>query len=457
MLRAQLLLLTLIPIAFLSLALAALVFWESRSLSRALTAQVEARMLADRREALRNYATIAQSAIEPYRQASAASQNEFSQTALQDQAKEVLSAMTFGEDGYFYVYTYEGQNLVHPRLTHLVGQDLWDLEDPLGDKVIQGLVGQAQQGGGYHGYIWNKPSTNLDTAKIGYAVGIEEWGWMLGTGLYLDDLAQETSAISATIDQIIGSTLRWFLGLCLVAVIAAGLIVYAFKVRLQQRANGQLQALNKRIVDIQEIQAKRISQDLHDGVSQALVLAKFSIEDAETAIGEDSAAKKRLACARGNLDQALTELRQVARSLRPPALDQLGLSNALGSLIDDFRTGSQLTIVAQLKSFGAGLSDFSKVALFRVAQEALTNIRKHAEASDVEINLYAEGNRAHLVIEDNGRGVSSRSRAAQSDRGGFGLQNMSERLHSLGGVLTVKPRRGGGTCLSGWVPMEPSS
>lgn len=154
------------------------------------------------------------------------------------------------------------------------------------------------------------------------------------------------------------------------------------------------------------------------------------------------------------MGQALTELRQVARSLRPPALDQLGLSDALGSLIDDFRAGSQLRIAAQLKSFGAGLSDFSKVALFRVAQEALTNIRKHADASDVEVSLFAKGNRAHLVIEDNGRGVSGRQ--AQTNPDGFGLQNMSERLHSLGGMLTVKPRRGGGTRLSGWVPMKPA-
>ena len=450
MLRFQLFLLTLIPVALLFLAMAGLVAWQSQTLNRAITAQVEGRMLQDRQDALQAYAAIAQTAIAPYLDSSGASLPLGDRQAL---AKQALEAMTFGEDGYFYVYDYEGKNLVHPRLQNLVGQDLWELQDAEGDFVIQGLIGQAQSGGGYHSYIWNKPSTNLDTPKIGYAVGIAEWNWMLGTGLYLDDLAVETAAISATIDGIIASASRWFLIFGLSAVALAGIIVFAFQLRLQQRANRELQGLNKRIVDIQETQAKRISQDLHDGVSQSLVLARFSIEAAEAELAAEAppaktAAKTALGRAQGNLDQALEELRRVAKMLRPPALDQLGLSDALRALVRDFQIQSNFEISAQLKSFGSGLSDFSKIALFRVAQEALTNISKHAKADRVRVELFEDSGKAHLVIRDNGAGMGPQTPQ------GFGLQNMSERLQSLGGMLSVKSSAGRGTTLAGWVPLQ---
>ena len=447
MLRLQLFLLTLVPIGLLLLAVGGLVAWQSQTLRHAIVAQVETRMLEDRRAALRAHTAIAETAIAPY----LISENDgLSVSARQDLAKQTLSAMTFGEDGYFYVYDYSGTNLVHPRLQNLVGQDLWNLQDPKGNFVIQGLIEQAQSGGGFYSYIWNKPSTNLDTPKIGYAVAIPEWSWMLGTGLYLDDLQTQTQAISATINQIIASTSRWFLILGLSAVVLAGLLVFAFQLRLRQQANRELQSLNRRIVDIQEVQAKRISQDLHDGVSQSLVLTRFPIEAAEGQTAKaDPDTKALLHRAQGNLDQALDELRRVARTLRPPALDQLGLCEALRALVDDFEVQSAFTITTHLKSFGSGLNDFSKIALFRVAQEALTNISKHACAHEVRLELFAKENRAHLVVMDDGQGMAPKTSQ------GFGLQNMSERLQSLGGMLQVKPRPGGGTVLAGWVPLKP--
>lgn len=450
MLRFQLFLLTLIPIAFLCLTISILTFWGTRDLTAALSAQVETRLLADRREALRAYATIAQSAIAPYVRAG---ENVADQQA---RAQEILAAMAFGQDGYFYVYDYSGTNLVHPRLTHLQGQDLWNMQDPQGDLVIQSLIAAAQGGGGFHSYIWNKPSTNQDTPKLGYAVGIDEWGWMVGTGHYLDDLEQESAALQATINETVGRALTWLLVFGLIAIGVAGLIVFAFQVRLQQRANRELQGLNKRIVDIQEIQAKRISQDLHDGVSQSLVLASYSIEAAEAELDKGQA-PALLTRARRSLDQALAELRQVSKALRPPALDQLGLSEALQALAEDFRTQSNLIVHATSRSFGDHLSDFSKIALFRVAQEALTNVAKHAQASEVAVSLYEEAGQAHLVVTDNGRGLSPAEQADALEGGldrGFGLQNMAERLQSLGGRLTISSAKEGGTRIAGWVPLE---
>ena len=451
MLRLQLFLLTLIPIVFLWITMALLMVWGTRDLSHTLAQQLETRLLADRQAALQAYATIAQSAIAP--NIAMAERSSGQLAAEQAKAKQVLAAMDFGEDGYFYVYDFAGTNLVHPRQTHLQGQALWHMQDPKGDFVIQNLIAAAQRGGDFHGYVWNKPSTGQETEKLGYAVGVPQWGWMIGTGHYLDDLAAESAALSATINQTVGRDLRWIMMFGLIAIAAAGAIVFLFQVRLQHRANTQLQSLNNRIVDIQETQAKRISQDLHDGVSQSLVLAGYAIEAAQAKLPENrvvTGTTALLSRARQSLSQALDELRQMSKSLRPPALDQLGLSDAILTLAEDVQVQSNLQVKAKTRPFGDHLSDFSKTALFRVAQEALTNVTKHAHASTVTLQLFAHKGRAYLIVSDDGKGMGD----VQAKPKGFGLQNMTERLQSLGGKLTIEPAKSGGTRLIGWLPLE---
>jgi len=357
--------------------------------------------------------------------------------------------MTFGEDGYFYVYDYDGTNLVHPRLTHLVGQDLWDMQDPNGNRVIQGLIGQAKDGGGFHSYIWNKPSTGLEEPKIGYAKGIDAWGWMLGTGLYLDDIRGETALVNATIGSSVQRSFLWVLGFGLLAVLLAAGVVYAFQHGLQRTADRKLTALNRRIVDIQEEQAQRISRDLHDGISQLLVLTLYSLKPVEACrLAGQGVQSKTIRRSLVALVTALTELRSVARSLRPPALDQLGLQDALLSLAEDYEVQSGKEVITDIQALGDRLGEAGKSALFRVAQEALTNVTKHAEASLVHIELRVIGSAAQLVIQDNGVGIRSQGNA------GLGIANMRERLASLGGKLDLHLRQAtSGTRVVGTLPL----
>ena len=146
-LRLNLLLISVIPILLFAAAMIGVVTRQTGTLSTELGLLIEERLVSDKREVLTNYAELAQTAIRPLvEQGGDVNEN-------QRQAKAVLHAMTFGEDGYFYVYDYDGNNLVHPRLTNLVGQNLWDMQDPNGNYVIQGLIEQARAGGGFHSYI----------------------------------------------------------------------------------------------------------------------------------------------------------------------------------------------------------------------------------------------------------------------------------------------------------------
>ena len=108
--------------------------------------------------------------------------------AARQDALAILRRMDFGADGYFFVYDQAGRNLMHPRLPELEGRLLLDLQDSDGVYVIRELLARAQEGGGFQRYVWPKPSTGQPAPKLGYAVMLDRWGWMLGTGLYLDDV-----------------------------------------------------------------------------------------------------------------------------------------------------------------------------------------------------------------------------------------------------------------------------
>ncbi|MGB1155470.1 MAG: cache domain-containing protein [Alphaproteobacteria bacterium] len=443
-LRLNLLLISVIPILLFAAAMIGVVSLQTQTLSREIGSLIEERLVSDKRRALKHYGELAETAIRPL-----VTKPDFS-PADQAQAKAVLNAMTFGEDGYFFVYDYDGTNLVHPRLDHLVGQNLWDMQDPNGNLVIQGLIARAQEGGGYHSYIWNKPSTGTEEPKIGYAKGIESWGWMLGTGLYLDDIRSEINLVNATIGNTVQRSFLWVVGFGLLAVLLAAAVVYAFQHNLQRSADQKLKALNRRIVEIQEEQAQRISRDLHDGISQLLVLTRYSLEAVEAElVPAQEEQQKILTRSRGTIDRALMELSSIARNLRPPALDQLGLQQALLTLADDYQAQSNIEVIADIEALGDKLTEAGKSALFRVAQEALTNISKHANASQVWIRLKIIDDFVELSIEDNGKGLKL------PEHGGLGIANMRERLTSQGGHLEMRGRlNANGTAVIGTMPLS---
>ena len=134
-------------------------------------------MLAAKKSELLNYLRLAQTSIQHIYD-SAAPNDE---TAKQ-RVKEVLNTLTYGPDGYFFVYDFKGNNLVHPKQPHRVGNNWLDLKDPKGNFVIANLIERAREGGGYHRYFWEKPSTSETVDKISYAIALDKWGWMLGHG-----------------------------------------------------------------------------------------------------------------------------------------------------------------------------------------------------------------------------------------------------------------------------------
>jgi two-component system NarL family sensor kinase len=445
-LKAKLLILAAVPL-LLSLALiAAAVLLQERELSRREHALVEHEYMNARRTELRHYVDLGLSLVKPL--AEAGGDDE----ARKAQAIRLLNSLDYGNDGYFFVYDLEGRVLMHSRQPDLVGQNLWELRDPRGRATIQALIAQAKAGGGYVEYLWRKPSTGQLAPKLGYVVALPRWDWMVGTGLYLDDIGVATARLDAQVSSNIAATLMWIAaiacgGVALISVSGLWLNLSEHRV-----ADAKLQLLARQVVSLQEEERAHLARELHDGASQTLVSAKLLVESAVDQLErERHVVPAALPRALARLKELLTEIRRISHRLRPAMLDTLGLPAALELLGREFAETGHTPVDVMIDGEPVDLPGEVKTALFRVSQEGLANIAKHACARRARIELYFADGGVELRIADDGDGFAVDQVQLDPLRG-IGLRNMRERLASIGGSFAVRASPGGGTTLDAKVP-----
>jgi two-component system, NarL family, sensor kinase len=421
---------------------------QATTLAKAQHAAVEAAYMSSKEQELKHYVELATSAIAPFYDASGASPRD--EAALRRQALAVLEKMDFGRDGYFFVYDMQGNSLMHPREPNLVGHNLWTLRAPDGALSIQKLIAAAASGGGYVRYVWNRPSTNQLEAKLGYVVPLPRWGWMIGTGIYLDGVNAALARIDESASANIGRTMTWIGVIALagfVVIVACALVVNVTEYR---SADAKLKRLAQQVVVSQEEERARLSRELHDGISQMMVSVKLLLESALARLesaGEPKArvpsAEAALATALIRLSDALREVRRISHALRPAMLDDLGLAAALEQLTRELgeQSGIAMTFTHIANGPSRTLHDALNTALFRIAQEALTNIVRHAHPSHATVDLRLSEHAVTLSIADDGRGFDI-ARVHADARRGIGLRNMRERLDALGGMLSIASQPG---------------
>lgn len=444
-LKTKLLLITILPLIAVSILIGAATYDQARRLIEVETNAVQERILEAKRQEIRNYISLALTSIEPVYK-----EEPGGREAAQKEVKKILNNMTFGEDGYFFVYTLDGTNVVHPKLKYLVGHNWWDLQDPEGDFVIRNLIEAAKAGGDFHRYVWNKPSTGQVEQKLGYAIILENWDWMLGTGLYIDDIAEEIEVIRYDFAVGIRQTVIVIFAITLAAILVAGTLIASVRFSEQRFADSKLKELTNRIFDVQEQERKRVSSELHDGISQLLVSVRYGVEMIQSEAKGASALRDYATKCLKILDGAISEVRRISRDLRPSLLDDMGLAAALKSLGHEFQTQSGIQVSVKAERCHDRLSDGAKTALYRVVQECMTNVARHSEATEVSIELTIGPRTLVLVVEDNGIGIP----IPLPKNGGLGIRNMRERIETYKGTLHLSHRPGGGTRMSVHMPLD---
>ncbi|MDQ0227152.1 histidine kinase [Bacillus sp. 7586-K] len=221
----------------------------------------------------------------------------------------------------------------------------------------------------------------------------------------------------------------------------------------------QKQDFGLRIIEAQEEERKRVSREIHDGPAQMLANVMMRSELIERIFRERGTEDgfKEIRNLRDNVRNALYEVRRIIYDLRPMALDDLGLIPTLKKYLNTIEEYDGKTKIL-FHSIGC-LSDIRlpprfEVALFRLAQEAVTNAIKHAEATEINVRVEVEDDYISMIIKDNGKGFNVKTVKENRDKKSFGLIGMKERVELLEGKITVDSKKGLGTFIMIKVPFQ---
>jgi len=238
-----------------------------------------------------------------------------------------------------------------------------------------------------------------------------------------------------------------------------GLIALAWIVTAEKRAEaalrrskGRLEALSRRLLSVQEEERRHIAREIHDEFGQDLTALKMDLNWIRRNLRrgqEETSARATRAI--GLVDLTIDKVRKLARTLRPAALDDLGLVPALEGQVQEFKSYSGVDCVAEFFPDEIELDATVALTVFRVFQESLTNVARHARATQVHATLRVTGDILKLSIRDNGRGITKREKSSPKSHGLIGVR---ERVRSCHGRVRISGTPRGGTVVEITVPID---
>jgi len=220
----------------------------------------------------------------------------------------------------------------------------------------------------------------------------------------------------------------------------------ALAAEAERREKEQQKLFSTRLLGAQERERKRIASELHDGLGQSLLLISHRAQLALARSGEHNTEIRSI------LDiasETLRDVRRMSRDLRPLQLERVGLTATLRGMLDAMSEGSPIQWCTRIDQLDDGLREGMDISIFRIVQEGLSNILRHAHARRVELDLRRENGRVHIRMADDGIGFDQSSGAA-----GLGLRSIAERVQEMGGSFSVDSAPGNGTCLTAEIPVS---
>jgi signal transduction histidine kinase len=362
--------------------------------------------------------------------------------------------------GQAYLVDRKGQVIFHTN-PDMVGQDFGDRQ------AIVRLRGEGQPG------VFTQQSQGASREVVAYAP-LSEAGWGLVVSVPWSQVVQPvqyalTFIALALVLGLLGLTLIVFwavnrinqplerlvqqvrrvtagdydsqVSLSQIREIRALGLAFNYMVSQMKSYRSGLQEYVASVTDTQEEERKRIARDLHDGTVQSLIAIGQRIELSRDTLGEQPVelSKTQLTELRNMVTETIASVRQFSRDLRPLALEDLGLIPALQFLVNRLTQEEGMSAELQIEGEAAGLSPDLETTVYRLIQEALSNIRKHAQASEVLVTVRFLPRQTILEIQDNGVGFAvPQSTTDLARTGSFGLLGMEERAHLFGGDISIQ-------------------
>ena len=240
----------------------------------------------------------------------------------------------------------------------------------------------------------------------------------------------------------------WFSAVIIVILLSFVMIAWRLRVSQIDAERAAQQAFSQELIASQERERKRVAAELHDGLGQRLVIINNLVRKAvrrRSVIDSGEEQSQILEEVSAETLAAIKETRDISYNLRPSQLDRLGLTKALAGVIRSVSESSGIAIQSKLDNVDDLFPEDLRINFYRIMQESLTNVMKHANATEVDVRIDRTDKVVVLTVHDNGKGFISQEPDRQMGRNGLGLSGMAERAHSLGGIFKVNSRIGYGT------------
>lgn len=397
--------------------IASMVWYQGELLRDQLRQKIEANYLESKSSELTNYIELAKRAIKHVYELKPG----LSREEAQEKAKNILTNLKFdGKNGYYFVYDLKGTTIVHPEKPEWIGKNKWDYQDSSGKYVIRDLIQIVQENkeGGFYDYTWDKPSLNelnnslTHKSKIAYVIALPEWEWMLGTGIYRDDVDSALSKIDDGVTGHIENSMIWVFVIALISLLIVG---------VQQRVVGKNIGKNT--------ERLRIIGDLHDSVKQDLTFIIRELKNKADGLNYFDTSKIITTA-----QKALNDLRNI---IYEETQQPISLEDSLIEVVNYFILREEglpvdLQLADDISTHTICLNESKKKALIKVTEGAFQNISDHAAAKRVIVKLYADEQNLYLVIQDDGIGFDVNSVKLR------GIQNMKSRIKEISSRLLIE-------------------
>jgi signal transduction histidine kinase len=244
-------------------------------------------------------------------------------------------------------------------------------------------------------------------------------------------------------------------GLLLITLLCALLWTHLLRRRLEHQQAEQV-AFSQHVLGKLEEERRRIAGDLHDSLGQMLMVIKHRVISAAESLTEKPTIKSSMDEISSVTSQALEEVRRISHGLGPHQLDHLGLTRAIRASIDRASENSSIIFASRIENIDGLFEKNAEILLYRIVQEAVTNILKHSAATEAAVVVKKQATAVSISIRDNGKGFDPQRSSSQMHDFGYGLSGISERTRILKGTLVVESQPGEGTSLTAEIPFKSS-
>lgn len=239
----------------------------------------------------------------------------------------------------------------------------------------------------------------------------------------------------------------WFWLLCIFVISLTVFGMVRLRILQLQRRNAAQEEFSRRLINAHEIERRRIAAELHDSIGQSLAMIKNSAIFAVHSVKDLENAKEQFEEITTESANAISEVREIAYNLRPYLLDRLGLTKAINAMLNKIADKLPLRIISKVDDIDGLFENEAELSIYRIIQESLGNIIKHAEASEIDVTIEKIENGINLKIRDNGKGFDTKEKSENKTQGGFGLLGISERVRMLNGTFSIKSETDKGTTI----------